>query len=368
MVRILQIFYGMDCGGAENMIMNLYRKIDRTKVQFDFVVHTEKKCFFDDEISALGGRIYHAPEYKVVNHFYYKKWWDAFFKNHKEYKIIHGHMYSIAPIYLKIAKNYGLMTIIHSHNTAEQFNIKELIKSCLRLKAGDSADYLFACSEAAGKWLYGKTFLQAENHYVLNNAICAEKFVYDKNVRDEIRKEFGIEDKFVIGHVGRFNEQKNHRFLIEIFKSIYKKRENAVLILVGGGYLEEEIRKKIESLGLLDKVIFAGVRPDINKLLQAADCFVFPSLYEGLPVTVIEAQAAGLPCFISDSITSEVCITDLIEMISINETSDYWSSIILNKVDSIISREETKHKIIDAGYDIASTAEWLEAFYMEIGC
>lgn len=364
MVRVLQIFYGMDCGGAENMIMNLYRKIDRTKVQFDFVVHTEKKCFFDDEILALGGRIYHAPEYKVVNHFYYKKWWRNFLKNHEEYKIIHGHMYSIAPIYLKVAKNHGLITIIHSHSTSETFNIKELVKSCLRLKAKNSADHLFACSAAAGEWLYGKTFLQAENHHVLNNAIDAGKFVYDKNVRDEIRKEFGIEDKFVVGHVGRFIEAKNHSYLIDVFKSVYEQKEEALLMLVGGGYLGEEIRRKIETLGLSDKVILTGVRSDINRLLQAMDCFVFPSLYEGLPVTVIEAQAAGLPCFISDTITEEVSITDLVERLPKNITPDYWSNKILEKASSC-NREDMKQKIIDADYDIATTVKWLEDFYIE---
>lgn len=365
MVRVLQIFYGMDCGGAENMIMNLYRGIDRTKVQFDFVVHTEKKCFFDDEILALGGRIYHAPEYKVVNHFYYKKWWRNFLKNHEEYKIIHGHMYSIAPIYLKVAKNHGLITIIHSHSTSETFNIKELVKSCLRLKAKNSADHLFACSAVAGEWLYGRDCANRKNYVLLKNAIDTDKYSFDENVRKIIREELKISDKFVVGHVGSFGIPKNHTYLLDVFKRISLDRDDAILLLVGDGNLRAEIENKIKELDIEDKVIMTGVRSDVDKLMQAMDCFVFPSLYEGLPVTVIEAQAAGLSCFISDTITEEVSITDLVERLPINVTPNCWSNKILEKMQSY-KREDMKQKIIDAGYAIKQTANWLTDFYLEI--
>ncbi len=365
MIRVLQVFNSMNCGGAENMIMNLYREIDRTKVQFDFLVHTEKKCFFDDEILKMGGRIYRAPRYNVANHISYKKWWKTFLSEHQELKIVHGHMYSIAPIYLKIARKYGLATIVHSHSTSEERGVKAVAKSFLRCLSKNSADYLLACSEAAGKWLYGKTFLQADNHYVLNNSIHTEQFIYNEKTANEIKKEFNIENKFIVGHVGRFNEPKNHRYLIEIFKSISDKRSDAVLLLVGGGPLRQEIEYKIESLGLTDRVIFAGIRSDVNKLLQAMDCFVFPSLYEGLPVTVVEAQASGLPCFISDTITQEVCITELIERISIEVPPEVWCDKILNN-DLVGTRADTRQQIIDAGYDVKETAHWLTDFYIKM--
>ena len=364
MIRVLQVFNSMNCGGAENMIMNLYRKIDRTKVQFDFLVHTEKKCFFDDEILSLGGKIYHAPRYNVANHFSYKKWWNKFLIEHQEFKIVHGHMYSIAPIYLHIAKKHGATTIVHSHSTSEPAGIKELIKSQLRKRAKNSADYLFSCSAAAGIWLYGKEAVEKENHYILKNAVDTDRFLFNENVRNEVRKELGIEGNLVIGHVGRFMEAKNHKFLLEIFADVLKNDENAVLLLVGEGALKNEIKVKAESLGVSDKVIFAGVRNDTHRLLQAMDCFVFPSIYEGLPVAVIEAQAVGVPSLISDTVTDEVCLTDLATRLSLQKSSEIWAKEILNKTDNF-KRTEPKQQIIDSGYDISATAHWLQNFYKE---
>lgn len=364
MIRVLQVFNSMNCGGAENMIMNLYRNIDRTKVQFDFLVHTERKCFFDDEILSLGGRIYHAPRYNVANHFLYKKWWKSFLSKHKEYRVVHGHMYSIAPIYLRVAKKHGATTIVHSHSTSELAGIKELIKSQLRKRAKNSADYMFSCSAAAGLWLYGKDAVEKDNHYILKNAVDTDRFLYNENIRDEVRKEFDIENKLVIGHVGRFMEAKNHKFLLDIFETVLRTNENSVLLLVGGGPLENEIKQKAESLGIIDKIVFAGVRNDTHRLLQAMDCFVFPSVYEGLPVAVIEAQASGTPCLVSDSVTEEVCITDLITRLSINESPEVWAEEI-GKKESISGEMDMRGKIADSGYDIKTTAQWLQNFYTE---
>ncbi len=364
MIRVLQVFNSMNCGGAENMIMNLYRKIDHTKVQFDFVVHTEKKCFFDDEILSLGGRIFRAPRYNVANHFLYKKWWDKFLTEHREYTVVHGHMYSIAPIYLKIAKKYGLTTLIHSHSTSELAGIKEIVKSQLRKRSKNSADYLFSCSLAAGEWLYGKSAIQADNHYILKNAIDTDKFTYDEKIRDDVKRELNIENKFVIGHVGRFMEAKNHKFLLDVFNSFLKINENSVLLLIGGGPLESDIKQKVKQLGLDDKVIFAGIRNDTNRMLQAMDCFVFPSVYEGLPVAVIEAQTVGVPCLISDAVTVEVCVTDFATRLSLQKSSEMWAQEILDKTDNF-KRTEPKQQIIDSGYDISATAQWIQNFYTE---
>ncbi|MBQ7960086.1 MAG: glycosyltransferase family 1 protein [Clostridia bacterium] len=361
--RILQVVSTLNRGGIESMIMNLYRKVDREKIQFDFIVQRDPNGAFSDEIKALGGRIYKAPHYDIVNDFQYKKWWREFFQTHKEYKVIHSHSYTFASIHLKIANRYGLKTIVHSHTAAFPKGLKGVIHWFYQRNVAEIPDYLFSCSDKAGKWLYGKNCKERKNYILLKNAVDTDKYIYNENTRQQLRKEFGIENRFVVGHIGSFSEPKNHSYLIEVFNSISKNRKDAVLLLVGGGVFEKRIKAQIDSLGLGEKVIFAGVRTDVNKLLQAIDCFVFPSLYEGLPVSVIEAQAAGLPCFISDRVTDEVCVTDLVEMLSIDEEPTVWSEKILAKANGFV-RENMKEQIAKSGYDIESTAKWLTEFYI----
>ena len=366
MIRVLQVFFSMNCGGAENMLMNLYRKIDREKVQFDFVVHTDRKSFFEDEILSMGGRIYRAPKYNFVNHFKYKKWWNKFLCEHKEYGVIHGHLYSIAPIYLGVARKYGLKTIIHSHSASDRASMKNILKAYLKSKAGTCADYLFACSEAAGKWLYGRSVSEKENYILLKNAIDTEKYVYNEDTVRKVRDEFKLGDKFVVGHVGRLFGPKNHMYLIDVFCEILKKKPDAMLMLVGTGPMKEEIEVRISERGITESVIMTGVRSDVHRVMQAMDCFAFPSLYEGLPVTVVEAQTASLPCFVSDAVTDEICITNLVKRLSIEKSPKEWAEEIL-KITEIFKKRNTRQEIIDSGYDIASTAEWLENFYLKAG-
>lgn len=363
-MRVLHVFGGMGRGGAETMVMNLYRNIDRTKMQFDFIVHTRDKCAYDDEIMALGGRIYRVPRYKGKNHLQYKKAWNSFFKEHPEYKIIHGHVRSTASIYLKIAKKHGLATIAHSHSTSSGTGFSAIVKNILQYQIRYIADYLFACSESAGIWLFGKKACKGDNYYILNNAIDTQKFIYNEKKRMEKRKEFQLEDKFVIGHVGRFYGAKNHNFLIDIFKAIHDRNNNAVLMLVGDGELRQSIEKKVNDLGLNNKVIFTGVRSDIPDILQSMDVFLFPSLYEGLPVTLIEAQATGLSCIISDTITSEVCITPYIKPVSLSKTANEWADIVISS--GKIDRIDTSHYIKENGFDIQETVKKLTMFYENI--
>ena len=332
MIRVLHVLGGLNRGGAETMVMNLYRNIDRSKVQFDFIVHTKNKCDYDDEIKSLGGRVYNVPKYTGKNHFEYKKAWIRFFKEHSEYKIIHGHVRSTAAIYLKIAKKNGLTTISHSHNTSSGKGLSAVVKNTFQYPTRYVAEYLFACSEFAGKWLFGRKSLHKDNFYILNNAIDGKSFIFDKKIREDKREEFKIKDRFVIGHIGRFHPQKNHDFLIDIFKKVHDINNNAVLMLVGDGELKQIIQEKIENLGLCDSVIFTGVRSDIPDLLQAIDVFVFPSIFEGLGIVAVEAQAAGIPCIVADTIPKEAYITDLIKSISLSEPVDVWSKAILKKV------------------------------------
>lgn len=365
LIRILHVLGCLDRGGAESMVMNLYRTIDREKVQFDFIVHTKKTCAFDAEVYALGGKIFRIPRYKVSNHVTYTKQWNLFFKNHPEYSIVHGHVRSTAAIYLNIAKKYGLITIAHSHSTSSGSGFPSIAKDILQYPIRFTADYLFACSRAAGKWLFGEKACQKNNFYIFNNAIDAKQFAYDTEMRTRKRKELKLEGKLVVGHVGRFHPSKNHEFLINIFKVIHEKNKNAVLLLVGDGELRNAIQKKVNALGIADSVIFAGVCSDVHELFQAMDVFVFPSSYEGLAIVVIEAQAAGLNSFVSDNVPEDVGISELVHFIAHQKDEQYWAEYVLNHID-YNRRVDMYGDIAGAGYDIQDTAKWIQRFYTSL--
>lgn len=364
-IRILHVLGALNRGGAETMIMNIYRNINHSKIQFDFVIHTNKKCDYNDEIIKLGGKIYSVPRYLGKNHFKYKSTWDAFFSSHPEYKIVHGHMRSTAAIYLKIAKEHGLITIAHSHSTASRGNkAEQFVKNVMQLPIRYTADYLFACSEEAGKWLFGKKTVMENNYRVVKNAIEVEKYLFNEAVRNEMRKALVIEDKFVVGHAGSFTFPKNHKFLIDVFYHVQMKNKNSVLLLLGDGKLKQQIEKQINSLGIKDKVILTGVVSNVNDYMQAMDVFVFPSLWEGLPMTVIEAQTMGLPCIISDKITNEAHITPHIKSVSLNKPADIWADAVISTKKT--GRKDTEHYIEENGFDIRDLVEKLTEFYLSL--
>ena len=364
-IRVLQVMSSMNRGGAETMIMNIYRNIDRSKVQFDFVVHTDKKSDYEDEILSLGGRIFYVPRYTGKNHFAYRKAWKEFFDQHNEYKVIHGHVRSTALIYLSIAKKYEITTIVHSHSASSDKGVKGLLKNLLQLPLRHTADYLFSCSDLAGEWLYGARAIKKDNYFLLKNAVNAEQFDYNAKKREDIRQKFNLADKLVVGHIGRFSYPKNHRFLIEIFKEITLLHENSTLLLVGQGPLMDDIKAKVDNLNLTKDVMFTGLRDDIDELLQAVDIIVFPSFYEGLPVSIIEAQAAGVPCLISSTITKEVVITDLIRQMSIKLDAKSWAKEAL-EIAYKTKRQSQLQNIIASGYDIDTTSTTLLKFYMSL--
>lgn len=359
MIRVLQVFGRMDRGGAETMIMNLYRNIDRTKVQFDFVVHTDEKCAFDEEIKALGGYIYSVPRLNIKNTLNYKKSWKELLRNHSEWRIVHGHIASSASIYLAVAHKQGRYTISHSHSigTGKYHFIRKLLEFKI------IADYYMACSIAAGLFLFGENKVNSDLFKLLPNAISTYDYEYDPLARDKVRKAFNITGEALIGHVGSFTDVKNHRFLLEIFSAIKKKQFNAKLMLVGDGPLRSGIETKAKELGIYEDIIFTGVRSDVNELLQAMDYFVFPSLFEGLPVTLVEAQASGLPITMSDKVPEEAVLTkDLVTIMSLNQSADEWADHILSR----LGKERYGHveEIKAAGYDISDTSKWLEEFYL----
>lgn len=361
-IRILQVFAQMNRGGAETMIMNLYRNIDRSKVQFDFIVHTEEKCAFDEEIEQLGGRIYKIPRYTGVNHFNYVKVWKDFFEEHTDHKIIHGHLRSTASIYLYIARNFNLKTIAHSHSTSSRGNaLHKIVKRIMQLPIRYIVDYMFACSNEAGKWLFGERSKNGNRFKLLKNAIDIDKYLYNEKIRNAVREEFHISENFVIGHIGSFSHPKNHKFLVDIFYEVRKERSDAILMLVGDGELLTDIKMKISRLGIEDNVVFTGVRSDVPKLLQGMDMIVFPSIYEGLPVTIIESQAAGLKSIISDSITNEVMITSLVERLSLSLDASIWAQRVLENVN-LQERKAYKNEIEHSGYDIMKTSKEYQDF------
>lgn len=360
MMRILHVVTHMNRGGLETMIMNYYRNIDRDQMQFDFLVHRKERADYDDEIEAMGGKIFRLP---VLNPFSmnYRNALQSFFEEHKEYNIVHSHLDCLSAIPLKVAKATGnRYCIAHSHNTNQDRNLKYLLKLYYRRLIPAYADKLSACSKEAGLWMF-----RGNDFEVLPNAIDAQSFLYDKRVASAAREELGIrKNDFVVGHIGRFNAQKNHSFLVEIFAEIVKKNRNAKLLLVGIGTEMDRIKEKVNKRGLSDCVIFAGLRNDIPALLAAMDVFVFPSLYEGLPVTMIEAQAAGLPCFISDKVPIECKKTELVTQISLEEPSEKWAEVVQKK--NRCERVGRYAEICDAGFDIKTNARILQAFYERI--
>ncbi len=360
-IRVLMVNYKMQCAGIEAFIMNMYRNIDRSKVQFDFLVHYEEPQFYDEEINALGGKIYRLSIREDNNFLKYFHDLKSFFSQHPEYQIIHGHMESFGIFYFKEAKKQNIpVRIAHSHIAQRNKGIKGVLKNLLNKGFKSYATNLFACSDAAGKFLFG----DRADYKVFNNAIDTRNFEYNEQIRKEVRAELGIEDnQFVIGHVGRFNTQKNHKFLVDIFNEIKIRDKNAVLLLIGEGDLQEQIKDKVSILGLSENVKFLGVRKDVNRLYQAMDIYLMPSLFEGLPVSGIEAQTAGLKCIFSDTVTSQTALTDNTEFLSLNNSAEYWAQESIKWKGGYL-RENQSGKIKTAGYDIQEQAVVLQEFYL----
>ena len=368
MIKVLVLDTVMDRGGAETMIMNYMRNINRNEISFDFLTNRDYRAAYEDEIESLGGKVYHMSP-QLPGHFrQYKKEMKNFLKEHPEYRIIHSNLEERSYLPLKIAKKMGVpVRISHAHNRPLGFDIKTIVRYYFRWRLKGVNTHMFACGYEAGDWLYGKK--SRDKVILINNAIDAKEYAYNPEKSIEIKKKLGIEGKTVIGHVGRFFTQKNHPFLIDIFKSIHDKDPNTVLLLVGGGEsddaLKNKMKEKVKTLGLEESVQFLGVRNDVADILQAFDLFLLPSLYEGLPVTMIEAQASGLPCVISDKVPIQCDITGNTKVVSLETSTDKWADIVLNYAEKF-NRTNTFEKIRKAGFDIKENAKWLEGFYKEL--
>lgn len=360
-LRILHVVGKMDTGGMETLIMNWYRNLDKSKIQFDFLTHHEERGFYDDEIEANGGRIYRLSFSNDRNFRKYKKDLSEFFSIHKEYKIVHGHISAYGLIYFYIAKKQGVAIRI-SHSHIASFN--KTISGCIiyllsRFFKKHATDY-FACSRAAGNYMYGN----GTNFTVINNGIDTDKYVFSKEKREKMRTELNLDDAYTLVHVGRFFDQKNHSFLIDIFAKYIKLNPNAKLLLVGIGPLQNKIRDKVKTLGLEDSVLFLNQQPNVQDYLSAADLFIFPSLYEGLPLTLVEAQSSGLPVVCSDTITDETCLTDYYFQMSLKNSAEEWAKKI-KAVSSIkYSRIGSNSLVRSKGFDCKDVVKSLENKYL----
>lgn len=378
-IIVLHVVGRLDIGGAESRIMDLYRNIDREKVQFHFVQHTSDRCAFEEEVERLGGRVYHVPRFNVKNYFTYKKAWKGLFQAHPEIKVVQGHMTSTAAIYLPIAKKAGVeITIAHARSAGVDPGLKGHLTRFLRRDLYKKCDYRFTCSGMAGESVFGNQKEISRKATFIPNAIDVDKFKFNKEVREEIRYELGIKDKFVIGHVGRFSHMKNHKYMLQILEQCIqiekaKRLPETVLMFLGDGELKEEITEQAVAMGISSRVLFMGNKRDVYRYYQAMDYFLLPSLYEGLPGTAVEAQASGLKGIMSDSVTAEAVVTDLIQMRSIKEEPKLWAEEIMRasqkQIEDSCGDEEVRRSsyaevVKQASFDVKEQAKRMQEFYL----
>lgn len=359
-LRILHVVTTMNRGGLETLIMNYYRAIDRNAFQFDFLVHRMERSDYEDEIERLGGRVYRIQRLNPFSRSYQHDLY-SFFSSHPEYKIVHVHQDCLSAVALKQAMRAGVpVRIAHCHSSHQDKNLKFLIKSLYKGKIARYATNLLSCSNEGGRWMF-----ETSNFDLLPNAIDLTRFFYNEDKRLSYRKEFSIkEDAFVCGHVGRFDEVKNHAFLIDAFAKVVEKDPEAVLILIGSGPLEEQIKQKVRSIGLDQNVRFLGLRTDVADLYSCMDMFIFPSIYEGTPMVLIEAQTAGLPCLISNGIPSDCEVTPLIRRENLETGAVVWAEKILGQ-----KREErTRYQEImsNSNYNVRFSVRKLQDYYSRL--
>ena len=363
-IRVLQIIGIVAGGGVEAVIMNYYEHIDRTKVQFDFIVHNDNKIDITPKVEALGGRVYKVtPYYKNPIAFM----WDIYkvIKRH-HYRIVHSNMNTLSAFSLFAAWAAGApVRILHNHSTSSPGETKRnIMKFMLRPFARLFATHYFACSRLAGEWMYGRKMMDSGKVKIVNNALDLKKYAFNSRKREMLRKELGFTDEFVIGHVGRFMFQKNHEFLIDVFVKAYKKNPHMVLLLIGDGPLRSAMEEKVKKLGLTDHVNFLGLRNDVQNLYNVMDIFVLPSHYEGLPVVGVEAQANGLPCLFSTKVTKETHLTHSAQFLDLEAGASTWAEEIIS-----IKCERNKKagdELRQAGFEINKEAEKLAKFYIEL--
>ncbi len=363
-IKVLQFSLSDNIGGIETLLRNLYKQFDRDEIQFDFVT-TYDSPVYAQEFLETGAKVYKLPSQKRFIEYYF-----ALKKLIKEndYHIIHVNKNSCADITpFLIGHRLGVpMVIAHSHNTKSTAGkLADIISFFNRGRMDKYMTAAFASSEAAAEWMFGKDYCRKHDVPVLKNGIDISEISFDADRRQEIEKRLSLSGKFVVGHVGRFSPRKNHDFLLDIFKVIHERNSNSVLMLVGTGPLMAEIQQKAQRLGIKDSVMFMGAQNNINEYYGAMDAFVLPSLAEDLPVAAIEAQASGLPLFVSDTVDSELEITNNVKWLSLQQPAEIWADMILNTCECF-ERTNQDEALRNAGYDIKETAERLRELYLSV--
>ncbi|OYX85619.1 MAG: hypothetical protein B7Y83_04170 [Flavobacteriales bacterium 32-34-25] len=362
-IRILQLFTILNRGGAETNVMNYYRKLDRNKFQFDFVVHREEKGAYEDEILSLGGKIFRFQNINPLKLENYKLQIKQFFDFH-DYQIIHGQCSELGYFFYKEASKRNVPVIIaHGHNSKSKVDLKFPFRWFWKKSMMRYVNTYFSCGDEASVWLFGKE--KAKEAFTMTNAVDSGLFKYNPEFSKQIKKELKASETRNYIHVGRFNIQKNHEFLIAVFKELLQKDTNQKLFLVGEGELKSQIQEQVAKLGIEQKVVFLGSRNDVNQLLQGMDVFLFPSLFEGLPVSLVEAQASGIQCVISDGIPKEaILIPERVTVISLKESAIQWA----NKIQALnpFDKKDVSPIIKAKGYDIDSNVQILEEKYLSL--
>lgn len=366
MIRVLQELSALDGGGVAKLLYDYYKNMDHNKVHFDFVIgNYYDNGIYEDYFREQGCKIYKIAK-KTEDKETYLNQIEKIIKN-GNYDVIHSHygMYSFDV--MQIAKKYDIKKrIAHSHLAYEPTSTVQKLKSVVRkYVAKENATDLFACGRDAGIYMWGKRAVETGKVHIMKNAVDTSIFAFSKDKRIEKRKELGVEDKFVIGIVGRLSEQKNYPFLWKVYKKVLEKRNDTALVVVGRGTEEKEIKSLAKKMGIYDKINFLGIRDDVPELLNAMDLFVLPSRYEGLPVVLVENQSNGLMSFASDKITDEMAVTDLVNFLPIEDTEEQWVEEICNYKPSIENRESYRQQIIDNGYDIKSASLEMQNFYLK---
>lgn len=364
MIRVAIVIGKMDSGGKKNLVMEYYRHIDRSKVQFDFICDADSQAIPTEEIEALGGRVYEiAPYQRIFKNISGMK---QIFKDNK-YPVVHAYNSTMNLFPMYIAKRCGIpVRISESLSMAHERDWKTILKKMLRPMSKWFANYYMSCGDDCGRWQFGDKLFDAGKVDVFKTVINTEFNAYSPELREKTRKEYGWEDKIVVGHIGRFTAQKNSVHLIEIFAAVAKKESKAVLCLIGDGELKADMMAKIDELGIKDQVNYLGRREDIQQFYNAMDCFLLPSLYEGLPVVGLEAESCGLPMFFSTEVTREANACELGHFIALSEPDDVWADEMLKAMrGNMPVRKSHAKEVAEAGFDSASEALRIQKYYLD---
>ena len=364
-MRVLQVIGVMDRGGAETMVMNLYRAMDRDRIQFDFLVHEQREGDYDAEIERLGGRFFRVPRFTGLNAGAYRRSVRALFAEHPEWRVVHGHIGSCAPVYLSEAKRAGAFTIAHSHAQNYVGGLAGLAFNVAAHPVRRVADYFMACSREAGLDRFGGAIVEGERFAIVPNGIDMTRYACDEAAHEQAKAELGLSGRPVVCHTGRLIPVKNHEFLLHVFSQVVRELPDAALLCAGRGELEESLKARADELGLGEAVRFLGVVDDVPRLLRAADAFVFPSVNEGLALSAVEAQASGLPTIVSTGVPELAVVSDRTSRMPLSSGAEAWAGECVRMLHASAgsARSDACEQVRAHGFDIADTSARLAAFY-----